>query len=166
MRAESVKLAVEALKEAGVSIAVYLPDSYLKELYEAVVKDPDIRSVCVTNEGEGVAICGGVFASGKRAVMIMENSGIRVAAEPLARMGLGHGVPVVMIMSYRGDIGEKNWWGVPHGITMEPILQALRIPYRVVRRDGEIKEAILDAFHHAYSSYYHTAVVMAGSVVR
>ncbi len=111
MRTEAVQLAMEGLKEAGVSIVCYLPDSHLKELYEAIVADPELRSVCVTNEGEGVAICGGVWTSGKRAVMIMENSGIRVASEPLARMGLGHGIPVVMIMSYRGEFGERNWWG-------------------------------------------------------
>ena len=27
----------------------------------------------VTNEGEGAAICGGVFLSGKRAALVMEN---------------------------------------------------------------------------------------------
>ena len=26
-------------------------------------------------------------------------------------------IPVVMIMSYRGEFGEKNWWGIPHGTT-------------------------------------------------
>jgi len=49
---------------------------------------------------------------------------------------------------------------------MEPFLDALRIPYRIARKDEEIKEAIVNAFEHAHSSYYHTAVVMAGSVVR
>ena len=166
MRPDAVKLAMDGLKEAGVSIVCYLPDSHLKELYEAVVADSEVRSVCVTNEGEGVAICGGVFASGKRAMMIMENSGLRVASEPLARMGLGHGIPVVMIMSYRGEFGEQNWWGVPHGTTMEPMLQALRIPYQIVREDRDIKNSIVNAFHHAYSSYYHTAVIMAGGAVR
>ena len=166
MRAEAVQLAMEGLKEAGVSIVCYLPDSHLKELYEEVVADPAFRAVCVTNEGEGTAICGGVWASGKRAVMIMENSGLRVASEPLARMGLGHGIPVVMIMSYRGEFGEQNWWGVPHGTTMEPILQALRIPYQIARKDEEIREAIVNAFHHAYASYYHTAVILAGGTVR
>lgn len=166
MRPEAVKLAMDGIKKAGVSIICYLPDSHLKELYEASEKDSEIRSVCVTNEAEGVAICGGIFASGKRAVMIMENSGLRVASEPLARMGLGHGIPVVMIMSYRGEFGEQNWWGIPHGTTMEPMLQALRIPYQVVREDRDINSSIVNAFHHAYSSYYHTAVILAGDSVR
>jgi sulfopyruvate decarboxylase subunit alpha len=166
MRETVVSSAVQGIKQAGASIVCYLPDSHLKELYEAVVNDPELRSVCVTNEGEGVGICGGVFASGKRSVMIMENSGLRVASESLARLGLGHGIPVVMIMSFRGEFGEPNWWGIPHGITMEPVLEALRIPHQIVRSDEEVETAIVNAFEHAYASSYHTAVVMAGGVLR
>src|SRR5690606_33348466 len=151
---------------AGVSVACYLPDSHLREFYEAIIGAEHIRSVPVTNEGEGTAICGGVFLTGKRAVMIMENSGRRVAAEPLARMGLGHSMPVTMIMSYRGDFGERNWWGIPHGITMEPLLRSLRIPYRVVDSASDIGDGIVRAVDHAYASQYHTALVITGEAVK
>ncbi len=166
MRKRAVALVLEGLKEAGVSVVCYLPDSLLKELYPAIEKDPEIRAIPVTNEGEGAAICGGVWLSGKRAALVMENSGLRAATEPLARMGMGAGIPVVMIMSYRGDLGDNNWWAIPHGMTMEPLLQALRIPYRVVRREDEIEQAIVDAYAHAHTAYYHAAVVLAGDVVR
>ena len=157
---------IRGLKRAGVSIVCYLPDSLFKELYPALDADPDLRTIPVTNEGEGAAICGGVFLSGKRAVLVMENSGLRASVEPLARMGLGAGIPVVMLMSYRGDLGENNWWAIPHGITMEPVLQALRIPYRVVREEEAIETAIADAYASAYASYYHAAVALGGSIVR
>jgi sulfopyruvate decarboxylase subunit alpha len=96
----------------------------------------------------------------------MENSGLRASVEPLARMGLGAGIPVVMLMSYRGDMGENNWWAVPHGTTMEPVLKALRIPYVVEREEERIEQAIVDAYELAYASYYHTAVALSGSIVR
>jgi sulfopyruvate decarboxylase subunit alpha len=166
VRADAVDAVIRGLKRAGVSVATYLPDSLLKELYPALDADPDIRTIPVTNEGEGAAIAGGVFLSGKRAVLVMENSGLRAATEHLARLGLGSGIPVVMIMSYRGEMGENNWWAIPHGITMEPLLGALRIPYRVVRREDEIEQAIVDAFEWSYTAYYHSAVVLGGEVVR
>lgn len=162
----AVDAVIRGLKRAGVSIVCYLPDSLFKELYPALNADPDLRTIPVTNEGEGAAICGGVFLSGKRAVLVMENSGLRASVEPLARMGLGAGIPVVMLMSYRGDLGENNWWAIPHGITMEPVLQALRIPYRVVREEAAIETAIADAYASAYASYYHAAVALGGSIVR
>ncbi len=162
MSAAAVEAALAGLRDAGVTIACYLPDSLLKEFYIALRGAEDIRTIPVTNEGEGAAICGGVWLSGKRAVLVMENSGIRAAAEPLARLGLGARIPVVMIMSYRGDIGEPNWWAIPHGITMEPMLDALRIPYQVVRRIDGIRPAIKKAYTSAYTAMNHYAVVLAG----
>jgi sulfopyruvate decarboxylase subunit alpha len=166
MKPSSVDAVIRGLKKAGVSTVCYLPDSLFKELYPALDADPDIRTIRVTNEGEGAAICGGVFLSGKRAALIMENSGLRASVEPLARMGLGAGIPVIMLMSYRGELGENNWWAIPHGITMEPVLNALRIPYRVVREEDEIEQSIVDAYNWSYNAYYHSAIALGGSIVR
>jgi sulfopyruvate decarboxylase subunit alpha len=166
MRADAVDAVIAGLKRAGVSIVTYLPDSLFKELYPALDADPDIRTIPVTNEGEGAAIAGGVFLSGKRAVLIMENSGLRASVEPLARMGLGAGIPVVMLMSYRGELGENNWWAIPHGITMEPLLDALRTPYRVVREVSGIEQAIVDAVTWSHTAYYHSAIALGGEIVR
>jgi len=166
MKQDAVEAVIAGLKDAGVSIVCYLPDSLLKELYPALDADPDIRTIRVTNEGEGAAICGGVFLSGKRAALIMENSGLRAAIEPLARMGMGAGIPVVMLMSYRGDLGENNWWAIPHGMTMEPLLNAMRVPYRIAETPADIRRSIPDCFAWSYASYYHSAVVIGGSAVR
>lgn len=166
MQPDAVQEVLAGLKDAGVSLACYLPDSLFRGLYPALDSDPDIRTIRVTNEGEGAAICGGVFLSGKRAVLVMENSGLRASIEPLARMGMGAGIPVVMVMSYRGELGENNWWAIPHGMTMEPLLGAMRIPYRVVTKKAEIRRAISDAYHWSYSAYYHSAVCLGGEVVR
>ncbi len=166
LRQAAVDAVISGLKRAGVSIVCYLPDSLFKELYPALDADPDIRTVRVTNEGEGAAICGGVFLSGKRAALVMENSGLRAAAEHLARLGLGAGIPVIMLMSYRGELGENNWWAIPHGITMEPLLDALRVPYRIVREEDKIERAITDSFDWSYAAYHHSAVVIGGELVR
>src|SRR6201985_7732 len=149
MKKSAVEAVIRGLKKAGVSVVCYLPDSLFKPLYPALDADPDIRTIRVTNEGEGAAICGGVFLSGKRAAL-----------------GRGAGIPVVMLMSYRGELGENNWWAIPHGITMEPMLDALRIPYRIVREEDEIERAILDAYTWSYASYYHSAIALGGEVVR
>ena len=142
MHTSAVEKVIAGLKGAGVSVVCYLPDSLLKDLYPALDRDPDIRTIRVTNEGEGAAICGGVWLSGKRAVLVMENFGLRASIEPLARMGMGAGIPVVMLMSYRGDLGENNWWAIPHGMTMEPLLNAMRIPYRIVDREAAASSAV------------------------
>jgi len=166
MKAQAVEAVIAGLKTAGISIVCYLPDSLLKELYPALDADPEIRTIRVTNEGEGAAICGGVFLSGKRAALVMENSGLRASVEPLARMGLGAGIPVIMLMSHRGDLGENNWWAIPHGMTMQPLLDAMRIPYRIACEPEQIRQAIADCVAWSYAAYYHSAVVLSGEAVR
>jgi len=166
VRQAAVDAVISGLKRAGVSVVCYLPDSLFKELYPALDADPGLRTVRVTNEGEGAAICGGVFLSGKRAALVMENSGLRAATEQLARLGLGAGIPVIMVMSYRGELGENNWWAIPHGITMVPVLDALRTPYRIVRNAGEVERAITDAYDWSYAAYHHSAVILGGELVR
>ena len=131
-----------------------------------LTKDPDLRYISVTNEGEGVSIASGLWLGGKSPIMIMENSGLRVACEPLSRLGITHGIPVLMMVGYVGDIGERNWWGVAHGIVMESLLQALRIPYITVRKVEEFKDAIERAKQHIAVSLYHVVIVMTGDVVK
>jgi len=164
MKENAVKLVIESLKEAGVNTIVTLPDSKFKELYPALASDPYFRYIPVTNEGEGVGIAAGVMLGGRGAVMLMENSGLRVAIESLSRLGHTHEIPVFMIMSYIGDIGEKNWWGITHGLNMVSLLHAMHIPYIIVRKNDEVKDAIVRAKRHTAVSKYHVAVVLSGEV--
>ena len=87
MSPQAVQATLAGLREAGVTVACFLPHSLFKELYPTLVNAEDIRTIPVTNEGEGAAICAGVWLSGKRAVLVMENSGIRAAAAGQAGFG-------------------------------------------------------------------------------
>ena len=98
-------------------------------------------------------------------MLIMENSGLRVAAEYISRISLGTGVPVLLMLSYRGDIGETEHWGIPHGIVVEPLLGALRIPYQVVRAPEELRQAIRRAQRLAQAQLHPAAVLVSGSCI-
>ena len=160
MRAQVVDRFIEGLTQAGVSVCCYLPDSWLAPLEARVAASQDFTAIGVVNEGEGVSICAGVWLGRKRAVMLMENSGVRVACEELARLGLGQGVPVFMIMPFRGDLGDGYAWAQPHGWTMMPVLDALRADYRVIRREDEIVPGILAAYSTMAASKNHVALII------
>ena len=159
------KVFLEGLKEAGVSIVAALPESLLASIYLACSRDNEIRYIPVSNEAELPGIVTGAYLSGKKAVMIMENSGLRQALEPIVRSTYCHSLPMVMIMCYRGDLGEQNWWGHNHAQTMEPILDAVRIPWRAVRKIEDIKSSIKKAIDHSNSSQWPVALVMSGECV-
>ena len=158
-------LVIEGLKHAHVRFVVGLPDSMLAGVYVAAGKDPDIKYVPVTNEAEGASVAAGAWIAGGRSVLVMENSGLRTACEALARLGLVNGIPVTMLMGYRGDLGERYHWGINHGMTMEPLLQAMRIPYWIIDREEQIIPGIVRAVVHGVSSLYHTALIFRAPLV-
>ena len=162
---EYARVFMEALKEAEVNVVTALPESLLATVYRLCESDNAIRYIPVTNEGEMPGICAGTYLAGKRALMIMENSGLRQACEPIARFTFQNSMPMVIIVSYRGEWGEQNWWGHNHTLTMEPLLKSLRIPFRYVSEIDDIKPAIIRAFKHADGSNGPVALIIGGNCV-
>jgi sulfopyruvate decarboxylase subunit alpha len=153
------RLFMEGLADANVTIVAALPDSKLASVYRLCEADPRIRYVPVTNEAELPGIVAGAYLGGKRAVMIMENSGLRQGCEAIVRFAYCHGMPLVMVMSYRGELGEMNWWGHNHAEVMEPLLKALRIPYFFVDKNEKIKSSLVKAQIHANTSQWPVALI-------
>jgi sulfopyruvate decarboxylase subunit alpha len=157
--------ALRGLKDAGIDFVSGLPDGWQRNLHERIEEDPEIRYVPVCNEGVGFSVCAGAWLGGKKTALIMENSGLRVAAEYIARISLGCGVPVLLLLSYRGDVGETEHWGIPHGIVVEPLLAALRIPSLIVRRPAELRRAIIRGYRISEASLHPAAVLVSGDCI-
>ncbi len=160
MRSEVTDSIVKGLKQAEIDFVSYLPETWMHDVYMAVLNDDDFEVVLGTNEGECASICAGAWLGGRRAAAIFENSGLRVAAEPLARLGMGHGIPVLMIMPFRGQLGDHDWWAQPHGVTLLPILEALHIPYEVVDEVDDVADTISKAWTTCHASKYPVAVII------
>lgn len=165
MKEGAAKLLVKEMKDAGINLVAYLPDGGFREAYPLIMQDPSFHVVPVTNEGEGVAVVAGAWLGGKKSVMMMENSGLRVASEALARYGIHIGIPALLLMSYRGCMGDGNWWAINHGVVMEPMLNALRIPYFIIEKEEEIEGSIQRALKTMNASLNHAAVIMGGGIL-
>jgi sulfopyruvate decarboxylase subunit alpha len=164
MRAEVTQAIVEGLNDAGINFVSYLPESWLHDVYDALIADDRFEVILGTNEGECVSMCAGAWLGGRKAAVVFENSGLRVAAETLARLGIGHGIPVLMIMPFRGDLGDKDWWAQPHGHTLIPMLEALGVRYRVVRDDADVRSSIVRGWETLHSSKSPVAIVLGAEV--
>lgn len=165
MNDHALEEAYAGLKEAGINFVSGLPDGWLRRLHERIECDNEIQYVPVCNEGVGFSVCAGAWLGGKKTALIMENSGLRVAAEYIARISVGSGIPVVIIMSYRGDLGDTEFWSIPHGIVVEPLLDGLRIKYQVVRHPTDLRRAIKRAYRLSEAQLHPTAVIVSGDCV-
>ena len=165
MLKEAAQAALAGLKEAGIDFVSGLPDGWQRDLHELIEAEPGIKYVPVCNEGVGFSVCAGAWLGGRKSALVMENSGLRVAAEYISRISLGCGVPVLLLCSYRGDLGDTEHWAIPHGIVAEPLLQALRIPYLVVREKERLRQSIKRAWRLAEAQLQPAAVLVSGDCI-
>ena len=165
MNPEAAHETHKALIESGINFVACLPDSSFKELYEPLSKDPLLTYVQVANEGDGVGICMGAWLGGLRPVLLMENSGFTLTCYALLRGPIAFGVPVLLLMSYRGHFDDQRWFSVPIGWSTEPLLEALRVSHRVVLQTDGIRSAVVGAVKSMNSFQSPVAVVLAGNVL-
>ncbi|MCY4489717.1 MAG: sulfopyruvate decarboxylase [Deltaproteobacteria bacterium] len=147
MRDDIAAEAHRSITEAGIDFMACMPDSAFLELYQRVEADTDIRYIQVANESDGVGICMGAWIGGARPALLMENTGFALSCYALLRGPAAFGVPMLLLISYRGGFGDQRWFSVPFGWATEPLLQSLRIQYSVVNEPGDLRHAIVDAVH-------------------
>src|SRR5215510_3589273 len=109
MQAAAVNAVVEGLKEAGVDFISLLPDSDFSDLQHRVASDTHFTYVPVSNEAIGVGVCAGAYLSGKRPALLVPTSGLLVAAWPLTSICMAWSLPLLLLIPYRGDIGDAFW---------------------------------------------------------
>jgi len=98
----------EILKQHGVRHGAGVPCSYFTPLVNYMTVDPDLDYVSSTSEGEAVAIAAGMVTAGKPAFALMQNSGLGNAVNPLTSMLYIYKMPVVLLVSHRGQPGVPD----------------------------------------------------------
>ncbi len=159
MDVEKANLVIDGLKKSGVNFATGVPDAQFVEVYKLLEADRDIRYVGSTNEGEAAGIGLGAWFGGMRPALMVATSGLLVATYHLARINILHEVPLLVVIPYRGDIGDPRWLGL-YRKTTEPALRAMDIPYRVVSRSADIVRTIKDCNESARAWLKPVAVLL------
>ena len=70
-----------------------------------------------------------------------------------------------MLISYRGDLGERDPWQTMGGLKTVPVLQALGIPYYPLDEPGVVARRVLDAQTLAESALTPVALLMTRSLM-
>ena len=72
----SPETVMRQMKQNGVTDVVWLPDSETNWLFLLMRADPDLRLVGVTREGHACSIAAGLFAGGRKPMMLIQNTGM------------------------------------------------------------------------------------------
>ena len=132
----------DALRRNGIRTFATVPDYIVSKVLDHLWADVSCRVVTVTREEEGVGMLSGAFMAGSRGALLMQNSGLGNCVNALASLNNAAQIPLVMVISHRGDIGEFNVAQVPMGQATEPVLDALDVryikPHTVEELDAEV----------------------------
>src|SRR5205814_30262 len=89
------------MKKGGVTDVVWLPDSETNWLYLLMQAEPSLRLVGVSREGHACSIAAGLFAGGKKPLILIQHTGLMESGDSIRGWLLGLNVPVVLIAAYR-----------------------------------------------------------------
>ncbi len=155
------RLIYDALKACDVHIISALPETWLVHLLRMADDDPEMMLVRIAKEEEAVGISAGAHLAGVNSALLMQNHGFLAAINPLVSLALLYKIPLLMLISYRGHMGEKDPWQTQGGLATEPILRALNIPIWHLTDPRDIQRRIQDAQTLAQAALHPVAVLLS-----
>jgi sulfopyruvate decarboxylase TPP-binding subunit len=169
MDQEAIRLAVEAFKEEQIDLVVTVPEEPTHTLILAVKEDPYFRTITAPSEGCAIVMCAAASLSGRRCVFITGIAGLLVGAWALSQMGPTFSVPLFIMAAYRGDVGDRS--GIPGTMldtfrqVGEPVLNGLRISYRIVDEKRKFKRMIRDTHYASVQNDTPFVLLLTGEVL-
>src|SRR2546421_12749299 len=139
------RLIYESLKACDVKIISALPETWLVHMIRMADEDPQMTLVRLSKEEEAIGISAGAHLAGVNSACLMQNHGFLAAINPIVSLALLYKIPLLMLISYRGHMGERDPWQTQGGMVTEPLLQALGIPIWRLRDPHDIALRIVDA---------------------
>lgn len=133
----------EDLVASGVAFVTTVPCKQLAGVIEAIDRHKDIHHVPSNKEDEGMGLCAGAWMGGKRPCIIMQNTALGVTVNTLATLTQFYRMPLPMLISYRGELGEPVACQVEMAVHTKALLAQLNIPTYHFHRERDVAE--LDA---------------------
>jgi sulfopyruvate decarboxylase subunit alpha len=166
MKAEASEAIVRGLKAAGVDLVAILPDHGFDRVQKSIAADDSFTFVPVSNESIGVGVCAGAFFGGKVPALMIPTSGFLVATFPLASLHNLWNIPLLLLIPYRGEVGDAQPVMRTYQFTTEPILRDLQIPYVLVDQVSKVQGAIKDAVASTFAWQNPICLLFAGETLR
>src|ERR1700726_5101045 len=149
----------DLLRRNGITQIAYVPDAGHSVLIDRSLADPDVHSIPLTTEEEGVALIAGADLGGARGVLLMQSSGVGNCINMLSLINGGR-FPFLALVSMRGDFGEGNPWQFPMGQAVEPVLAAMGVICLRVERPDEGVPTVGAALTMVFQSGRAVAVLL------
>ena len=149
-----------ALKKCGINLISAMPETWLVPLIRMIEDDQEMTLLRLAKEEEGVGISAGAYFAGIPSAILMQNHGFLASINGLVSLALLYKIPLLMLISHRGWMGEKDPWQTQGGLVTEPILKALNLPIWQLNNPADAAKRIKDAQTLANASLTPVAVLL------
>jgi sulfopyruvate decarboxylase alpha subunit len=154
----------EVLCRQEISLVAHVPDAGHAPLLERCRDHAAIDTVTLTSEEEGIGLLCGAWAGGRRGVLLMQSSGVGNCINALALPAICR-IPVLSIVSMRGEWGEFIPWQVPMGHATPAVLDAMGVHAFRAERQGEVGATVQAAADFAFNTRRSAAVLLSQRMI-
>jgi sulfopyruvate decarboxylase alpha subunit len=154
----------DVLRRNRISMFATVPDYIVSQVLEHLWQDEGCKVVTAAREEEGLGIVSGAYLAGQRGALLMQNSGLGNCVNTLASLNFAAQIPVVLVISHRGDLGEYNAAQVPMGQAVEQVLQSLEVRYVTPHTVDELEAQADGLIKLAYTRSLPVAFLLANDL--
>lgn len=158
--ATNSRVVYDALKACGVRLVSALPETWLVHLCAMADEDADMTLVRLAKEEEGIGISAGAHLAGVKSALLMQNHGFLASINGIVSLAQLYRIPLLMLISYRGHLGEEHPWQTEGGLATVPVLDALNIPYDYLDDPAQVLHRIRKAQTLAEASLRPVALLL------
>ena len=146
---------IAEIKAAGVEYVVTLPDIVTsKSLLASIATDRDFRHIKVCKEDEGIGICAGLSFCDKRALLLIQSTGLLDSINALKAVAVEYSLPICIMVGLIGkEIDRAPRDSQDCGVRIiEPILDAMGVTHCLLEAQSDaslIRSAIRKAYEYS-----------------
>lgn len=128
------------LVAAKIKFVTTVPCKQLAGVIDEIDKHPDIYHIPSNKEDEGMGLCAGAWMGGTRPAIIMQNTALGVTINTLATLIQFYRMPLPMLISYRGELGEPVACQVEMAVHTKALLAQMHIPTYHFHKQADVEE--------------------------
>ena len=142
----------------------YVPDAGHADLIRQCEHCGHMLTIPLTTEEEGVALLAGAWLGGERGVLLMQSSGIGNCINMLSLPRVC-AMPLLILVTMRGQSGETNPWQIPMGENMPGLLKAVGVQSFQVDQAQSVGPTVEHAVKAAFTDSRIAVVLIAQSLI-
>lgn len=154
----------DALKAWKIGLVAHVPDAGHKRLIEMCDADNAMRVAPLATEEDGVALLAGGSLGGLRGALLMQSSGVGNCINMLGLPRICR-LPLLMLITMRGEWGEFNPWQVSMGQATEETLKAVGVLVLRADRPEDVAATVEAAARLAFEGPAAVALLLGQRLI-